>query len=158
METEKYLKRIATLKTAAECEAFIKNATRLDRGDLVEVAIRRKVELGASAVGGTTAAELEGWKAINAYEETLFRRHGKKTKASRTRQMISRLGMVPSIEKIVCEREWDTQGAMALYQVGLGDYTFEAIVTRYPGEFSDSALAQAELKLEKAKLIQLGDT
>jgi hypothetical protein len=147
---EKYLERIASFTSAKQCEAFEKNARQRGEEALADAAARRRVEILATKHGGSTPAEREGWMAINAYEETLFRKHGKRIKAGRTRQMINRLGMVPAIEKMVSEREWDTQGATALYEVGLGEFTFEPIVVRHPDEFTEFALKQAKDKLAQS--------
>ena len=58
--------RIQKLKTPEECEAFIRNARDRGREDLAEDAMRRMVELRATAYGANIAVERECLEAVYA--------------------------------------------------------------------------------------------
>jgi len=93
--------RVAKLQTLEDCEKFSKNAERLSHDDLVDDARRRAVELRAAKHGATSEAEKECLKAIYAYEEVLARKNGKRTRATRTWQMIDRHGILGAAERAV---------------------------------------------------------
>ena len=74
---------------------------------------------------------MEALQAIYAYEETLFVKHGRKTSASRTWQMVKNHGIIGAVERAV-NRKDETIGFTALIDMGMLDFAFEAIVVRYP--------------------------
>jgi hypothetical protein len=76
--------RVKRIKTPEGCKRFAKNAVEHDRPDLALEAHRRAVELKAQEYGAETQAERECLQAIYAYEETLTRKNGRTTRASRT--------------------------------------------------------------------------
>jgi len=139
--------RVKKLKTPAECETFEANAKALGRGDLVVQARPRRVELRAVAYGAKTDAERECVEAIYAYEETLSGRNGKRTRATRTWQMIGRHGIIGAVERAV-DRPDGTAGFAALKEVGLDNFAFEAVVLRYPDLFSEGAVARSRERME----------
>jgi hypothetical protein len=131
-----------------ECEGFIKNV-QLKHPDLAQQARRRKVELLASAYGGAmNEAEIEALQAIYAYEEVLFARHGRKTQASRTWQMVKRHGIIEAVERAV-NRKKETIGYTALVEMGMQDFAFEAVVMRHPELFSQGAVARSKQRLRE---------
>ena len=131
--------RVKRLKTPQECETFARNAKKQGRPDLAVEARQRAIELRAIAYGAASDAERECLAAIYAYEEILFDKHGKRVKASRTWQMISRRGIIAAIEQAV-DRPDGTAGFTALQEVGLENFAFEAVILRHPALFSESAV------------------
>ena len=130
--------RVKQLKTPGECERFIRNV--IERyPDLAQEARRRSVELRASAHGAQGAIEKEALKAVYAYEEVLNIKHGRRTRASRTWQMIERHGIIKAVERAV-NRKKETIGYTALVEMGMQDFAFEAVVIRYPEVFSQEAV------------------
>lgn len=93
--------RVKKIKTPEECEVFAKNALERNRPDLASEAKRRAVELRAELYGAKSEAENEALQAIYAYEEVLTKKNGKRTKASRTWQMIKRHGIIEAVERAV---------------------------------------------------------
>ncbi|MHB8413785.1 MAG: hypothetical protein ACYDDA_12095 [Acidiferrobacteraceae bacterium] len=140
--------RVAKLKTPAECERFAKNARERDRPDLADEARKRAVALRAEAYGATSDAERECLEAIYAYEEVLTARNGRKTKASRTWQMIKRHGILGAVERAV-NRPEEAVGYTALLEMGLQEYAFEAVVVRYPDLFSSEAVQRSRARLDE---------
>lgn len=138
--------RIKKIDSPEKCEIFAKNALQKGRQDLANEALLRATELKAESYGATTKAEKEALQAIYAYEETLRAKNGKKTRATRTWQMIERHGIIESVNRAVC-RPTETQGYKALLSMGLADFAFEAVILRYPGIFSPEAV-----KISKERL------
>ena len=142
--------RVKKLKTPEACERFFKNAMEHDRPDLAQEARRKAVELRAEAHGAETKPERECLKAIFAYEETLTVKNGRRTRASRTWQMINRHGILTAVDRAV-NRPKETVGYTALLNMGLEDYAFEAVVVRYPELFSEEAVARSKERIEQRK-------
>lgn len=109
-------------------------------------ALLRATELRAESYGASTQAEKEALQAIYAYEETLRVKNGKKTRASRTWQMIERHGIIESVNRAVC-RPTETPGYRALLNMGLGEFAFEAVILRYPEVFSTEAVEVSKERL-----------
>jgi hypothetical protein len=138
--------RVKRIKTAELCEIFATNAAKRGRPDLAQEAKVRAIELRAEEYGAQTAAENEAIQAVYAYEEVLSKKNGKRTRASRTWQMIKRRGIINSVERAVNRRS-ETQGYTALAEMGLKEFAFEAVILRYPQLFSDEAIAISQRRL-----------
>ena len=140
--------RILKLKTPEECEAFIRNARDRGRDDLAEDAMRRMVELRATAYGATTSVERECLEAVYAYEEVLSARSGKCTYAARTWQMIKRHGILEAVDRVVSRPE-DATGDTALIEMGSQQFAFEAVVVQHPEAFSSAAVERSRRRIAK---------
>jgi len=138
--------RIARLGTAEDCVKFAKNAERLNRPELVEDCRRRAVELRAKEYGSESTAEKECLQAVYAYEEVLAKKNGKRTRASRTWQMINRHGILEAVERAV-NRPVETVAYKALIEIGLKEFAFEAVILRHPDSFSAEAVEVARQRL-----------
>jgi len=142
--------QILKLKSPEDCERFAINATRLDRADLAKLARKRAVELRSHVQGASTEVERECLMAVYAYEETLYKKNGKRTRATRTWQMIERHGILPAVERAV-NRPHETVGYTSLLDVGLEDFSFEAVVVKYPDLFSREAVDRSKQRIEQWK-------
>ena len=142
--------RVLKIKTPLECEIFSKNATERGRPDLAQEARQRSVQLKAECYGATTDAERKCLEAVYAYEEVLSAKNGKKTRASRTWQMIKNHGILPAVERAV-NRAQETAGYTALLEMGLEDYAFEAVVVKYPELFTEEAVARCVERISNWK-------
>lgn len=140
--------RVKNLKNPDQCEIFSRNATNLDRPDLADQARLRAVQLRAEDYGADTEAENEALQAVFAYEEVLTKKNGKRTRASRTWQMIKRHGIIHGVEKAV-NREAESQSYTTLVEMGLQDCAFEAVILRHPDLFSDDAVKTSEKRLSE---------
>jgi hypothetical protein len=138
--------RVAKLQSPEDCERFARNATRLGRKDLADDARRRAVELRAEKYGASSEAEKECLQAVYAYEEVLSNKNGRRTRASRTWQMIKRHGILATAERAV-NRETETVGYRALAEMGLQQYAFEAVILRYPNLFSGAAVQRSKERM-----------
>ena len=137
------------LDTPEECEQFAINVQ--DKHPEVAMrAKRRAVELRAQGHGAKTEIECEALEVVYAYEAVLSERNGKKTRATRTWQMIDRHGILPAVERAV-DREMDTLGYKALVKMGMKDLTFESLVLKHPTAFTAETGARCKERLEEAE-------
>ncbi|MFG0260439.1 MAG: hypothetical protein ACF8LK_08825 [Phycisphaerales bacterium JB041] len=142
--------RVALLETPAACEQFAKNVEANGKPEAALLARKRAIELRARSHGVSSAAEVEALEAVYAYERTLFLKHGKNVRASRTWRMIKDRGVIPSVERVVT-RPGESSGYTELCKLGLQDKAFEAVVLRYPGLFSTEAIRRSKQRLQAAK-------
>jgi hypothetical protein len=140
--------KIKKIETPEKCEIFAKNCIERGREDLAQEAKERAVQLRAEAYGAETQAEREALEAVYAYEEVLRTKNGKKTRAGRTWQMITRYGIIGAVERAV-NRSTETQGYTSLVEMGLEDYAFENVILRYPDLFSEQAVSISRDRLEQ---------
>ena len=140
--------RIARLKTPEDCEQFAKNV-EAEHPDLAKAARRRAVELRALKYGAKSDVEREALQCIYAFEEARSQETGKRARANRTWQSIKNNGILPTVDKVVSRRR-ATEGYDSLVAAGLEDFTFEAVVLKYPDHFSEEAVKQAKLRLGDA--------
>ena len=87
-------------------------------------------------------------QAVFAYEWTLFKKHGKRQRASRTWQTIEEHGIVEAVERVV-KRTKESAGYRSLLAEGMQDMAFEAVVLRHPELFSEEATAMSRSRLEE---------
>ena len=139
--------RVARLKTPAECAAFIRNVQRTHPMLAVEARLR-SVQLQAAEHGAKTQAELEALEAVYAYEHALSRRKGKKTRASRTWNMIKLRGVIAAVDAIV-QRPVDSVGYTTLVEMGLKNFAFENVVLRHRELFSAEAIERSQQRVER---------
>jgi hypothetical protein len=142
--------RVKRLRTPEECAIFAKNATDRKRPDLALEARRKAVELQASAHDTDTPVEADALAAIYAYEASLTHKNGKKTRASRTWQLIKRHGIIEAIERTV---NGPAENYDALLEMGLEDLAFEALVLRHPQAFSEEAIGTSKARLQERSKI-----
>lgn len=140
--------KIAKLKTVENCETFEANALKQQRLDLATAARKRALELKAKEHGAATDVERKCLEAIYAYERILSEKNGKKTKASRTWQMINRHGIIEAVERAV-NRPVETVGYKALVDMGLENYAFEAVVVQNPELFSADAVKRCQERINE---------
>ena len=142
--------RVSKIDTVEKCEIFARNAKNKGREDLAKEAVARAVQIRAESHGTSSNAEKEALKAVYAYEEILSAKNGKRTRASRTWPMIERHGIIGAVERAV-NRPTETQGYRSLFEMGLEDYAFEAVILRYPELFSDEAIRISTERIEEWK-------
>lgn len=85
------------------------------------------------------------YNVLNAYEELLTEKHGRTTKAARTRQKLARVG----VEQ--CLIDWalgaQTEGFKLLIEKELPELTAEYLVVKYGKRFPDEAVKAARDRL-----------
>ncbi|MDF3099055.1 hypothetical protein SB394_27565 [Burkholderia sp. BCCIQ04A] len=138
-------KRISYLKSRDDCAKFARNVGA-KHPHLVRAARQRSVELQVGVLNLDSELRRDIWSVVYAQEEALFVKHGKRLRAGNTRKVIDHRGELGAVAFMVQKPEG--QGFELLHSLGLGDYTFEAVVRRNPEHFSPEIVEAACLKLE----------
>lgn len=119
------------------CYVFARNAQRNGRPELALQAHRRAVDLRAEAYPTSSEVERAAVRAVYAYEEALSFAKGKRTRATGTWQMVNRCGVIDAVAKRAQSRNSEDIGAV-LTELGMQDYSFEAVRAAYPDVFDTS--------------------
>jgi hypothetical protein len=124
--------------------SLLNNAQRAGRQDVV---FRCQVRL-AKLEGARyeTALEREFWAAVAAAEELASLKNGKKTRLSRTRQKVARVGIKRCLEDWAFHKG-TTQGFDILVEGGHPELTGEAIVVRHAADFAENVVEAARKRL-----------
>ena len=138
--------RVANLKNVADCDSFAVNARERGAPEFADQARMRGIQIRAETYGATSVVERECLSAVYAYEEVLSAKKGRRQPASRTWQMIKRLGIIAAVERAVTKREVST-GFTALAEMGLMEFAFEAVILRHAESFSAEATAMSRDRL-----------
>ena len=133
--------RVEKLKTPAECETFMANARARGREDLAQEAKRWSIELRAKTHETKSAVEQECLRAAYAYDDALGGKQG-------LWPLIKRHGVLGAVDRVV-SRPGDTTGYEALVEMGLKELSFEAVVVRYPDEFSFESVERSRARITK---------
>ena len=117
------------------CYVFARNARRNGHPELALQAYRRAVDLRAEEYPTTCEVERAAVRTIYAYEEALSFAKGKRTRATGTWQMVNRFGVITAVAIRVRSRGAEDVGA-TLQELGMQDYSFEAVCATYPDVFN----------------------
>lgn len=122
---------------------LMNNARRLGREDVYWHAFKRLCSLEGMAYDDPL--EREFYDVLNAYEELLTEKHGRTTKAARTRQKLQNKG----VEQ--CLIDWalgePTDGFKLLVEKGLPELTAEYLVVKYGTRFAENVVEAARKSL-----------
>lgn len=139
---------ISKLKTPEECIHYANKCTAL-----AKEARLRAIELRAYAQNAKSEVETELWKVLYAYEEILTKKNQRRTLAGRTRQMITRYGIIGTAERAV-NRKIEAMGYKVLVEMGMQDLTFESVITKFPESFAQNIVKLCKERLEELKKIK----
>lgn len=139
--------RIGRLKTSQDARRLAENARRLGHPELEAQALQRAYELRAIEDGYISPAQQAIASALYAYEEEQSRLKGRAFRANHTRRMLDRHGALAAAERMVLHRQ-PSKGFEVLEEAGLHELSFEAIIDRFPDEFSAPAVEAARARLE----------
>ncbi|SDC49079.1 hypothetical protein [Paraburkholderia lycopersici] len=138
-------KRMSYLKTRDDCTQFARNVG--DRHPhLVLAARQRSVEVQVNAMNLDSALRRDIWSVVYAQEEAIFVKHGRRLRAGNTRKVITNRGELGAVEYVV--KQPGSESFELLHSLGLGDYTFEAVVLRNQEHFSSDVVDAARRKLD----------
>jgi hypothetical protein len=150
--------RVSRLKTSQDARQLAENASRLGREDVSAQALEKARELQAVEDGYDSPAQIAIASALYAYEEEQSRAKRRTFRANRTRQMLAKHGALRAAERMVMNRQ-PSKGFGVLEEAGLRELSFEAIIDRFPEEFSPIAVVAARARLSGEPLpIQQQDT
>ena len=123
---------------------LLENAKKRGRADIVLKCQARLAHLEGAKY--SSQLEREFWTAVAAAEELATLRNGKTIRLSRTRQKAARVGFNQCLEDWAFHKG-TTDGFDLLVEGGYPELTGEAIVIRYPDEFSEAAVKAAKKRL-----------
>jgi len=113
-----------------------------------KLAVQLRAEDLSSEYGATSEVELKCLEAMCAYEWTLFKKHGRRQKASYLRRVIKKDGIISAVESAV-SKDQETVSYGALVAEGMQEMLFEAVVVANPGEFSEVAVEKSTKRLRQ---------
>jgi hypothetical protein len=93
--------------------------------------------------------EHDFWQTIQAFEFILSDERGKTTRLSRTRQKVSRVGVVQTLKDWALDQK-QTQGFDMLIERGMPELTGEAVILRHLDKFEADVRAAARGRLVRA--------
>nr|WP_175799607.1 hypothetical protein [Burkholderia anthina] len=138
-------RRISYLRTRDDCAQFVRNVG--DRHPHLVVAARqRSVEVQVNAMNLDSALRRDIWSVVYAQEEVIFVRNGRRLRANRTLRCITNRGELDGVAYIVTQSGGES--FENLHSLGLGNYTFEAVVLRHPEHFASDVVEEARRKLD----------
>jgi len=138
---------VVRLKSSQDARQLAENAQRLGRLDVSTQALERAKELQAIEEGYVTPAQVAIATALYAYEEEQSRLKHRIFRANRTRQMLAKHGPLNAAERMVLNRR-PSKGFEVLEEAGRQELSFEAIIDRFPEEFSSIAVNAARARLK----------
>lgn len=126
---------------------LIKNARQLDALQLAAAAFRKLVSIVPSEQPGTV--EHDFWQSIQAFEYLLSEENGRTTRLQRTRQKVSRVGILATLADWAAAGH-ETRGFQMLMERGMPELSGEAVVLRHPDRFAEDVVAAARGRLKAA--------
>ena len=123
------------------------NARELKSKVVEEAALRRLVDILPEEAPGTV--EHDFWRTIHIFEELLTEERGRTTRLSRTRQKLTRVGVMKVLEDFAMSKQ-ATDGFNMLMERDLPELTGEAVVLRHRNRFASEVIAAARDRLSGA--------
>ena len=129
---------VARISSPELCYVFARNAVKRGHEDLALQAYRWAVDLRAAEHEEVSEAEAMALKAFYAYEEALSYGQRRRKRATGTWQMVSREGILPTLQKRLLSRSADEM-LPVLKQLQMEDYSFAAVASAYSTELQLAA-------------------
>ena len=139
---------VLSLKTPEECRIVADRVLKLGMKELYQRVIRRLAELSTRHICDEVERDL--FLSLEIHEATvLYRKHGRRVAATRTRQAIERKGVNQTLI------DWsklggDRQGFRDSVEAGFACNTGEAIVVRHADKFPPDVVERCKDTLQRA--------
>ncbi len=143
----------AMLVSISKCDdpemlrSWITNARKKGDQEIIAAAFRRLISIVPNEKPGSV--EHDFWQMVNAFEFALREERGKTVRLSRTRQKVKRDGVIETLKDWATKAN-ETSGFKMLIDLGMPEYTGEAIVLRHPEKFDSETIAAAQRRLAGA--------
>jgi hypothetical protein len=135
---------VSRISTKSEARNLMHNAERLGRHDVYWQAFKRLCELEGASCDDPLHKGF--YRVLAAYEELLTKKHGRTTKAARTRQKLASKGVERCLEDWALSSQ-ATEGFTLLIEAGLPELTGEYLVIKYTERFPEHVVAAAKRRL-----------
>jgi hypothetical protein len=109
-------------------------------------AVRLKAANLAVELRASSQVERECLEAMAAYEWTLFKKHGRRLKASYLRRAIKKVGIITAVDNAV-SKDAETVGYQALVAEGMQEMLFEVVVLKHQTLFSPDAVTKSKKRM-----------
>jgi hypothetical protein len=143
----KILDAIAHCHDAEALRTWIKNAQKKEDVQVSDAAFRRLIAILPQERPGSI--EHDFWKTIHAFEHILTEERGKTTRLARTRQKVTRVGVLQTLSDWALSKQ-TTNGFDMLLDRAMPELTGEAIVLRHSSLFAADIVAAASRRLEES--------
>ena len=138
---------VSKLKTPKEAQNLMDNARRMGREDVYQAAFARKCELESDGQDDPNDPLVRDfWMTVAAYEQLLSEKNERRTAASRTRQKVSKDGILATVQSWARKRE-PTMGFELLSQAGQWKLTGEYLVLKHAHRFDPADVESARDRL-----------
>lgn len=144
-QVAKMMAFVAACGDAKKLRQIAKNAEDRGASDLAQAARRKLYSILPGEDPRTV--EYAVWQSIYALEDVLKQERGRTILLARTRQKISRQGVVRCVADLVLGRPSD--GFQMLLERDMLDLSFEAIALKFPDSFDDRVLYAARARLQE---------
>ncbi|WP_312136386.1 hypothetical protein [Brevundimonas sp.] len=147
---DRYSRAIASISKLTDLDQlrnFRNNALSEGATEVADAAFKRLVSLCPSEAPGSI--EHDFWSTIHAFEELLREERGKTVRLSRTRQKISRVGVIQTLIDFA-KNKTPTDGFLMLIERGLPELTGEALILKHKDVFEYDVQQAATQRLEAA--------
>ncbi len=127
-DNTKIIASISKCNDPDKLRTWIKNARNKNASDVADAAFRRLISIVPSEQPGTV--EHDFWQSIHAFEHVLLEERGKTVRLSRTRQKISRVGIMQTMRDLALSDK-KSDGFEMLMERGMPEITAEAVILRH---------------------------
>ena len=146
-DNTKIIASISKCNDPDKLRTWIKNARNKNASDVADSTFRRLISIVPSEQPGTV--EHDFWQSIHAFEHILLEERGKTVRLSRTRQKISRVGIMQTMRDLALSDK-KSDGFEMLMERGMPEITAEAVILRHTDKFDSDVLAAARERLSGA--------
>ena len=139
------LARIEELNDADLLQKLMNNATRMGSERVAVAAFRKRVSV-LSGEDHESPVAFDFWRSIHTLEAALTEERGKTTRLARTRQKLTRSGVIKTLSDLATNAK-PSEGFDLLIARDMGDLTAEAVILRHPQEFDEATKTAAAERL-----------
>jgi hypothetical protein len=125
---------------------WMKNAKRLGRVDVYEVALRQLCKIEGRNIEDPLEAEFA--TVMRALEEALTAEAGRTKRLNRTRQKLSRVGLRQTLADLAM-KPTPSLGFIKLVEFNMGDMSAEALILKYRDQFEPHVVDAAARRLKE---------
>jgi|SRR6266404_2780629 len=125
---------------------WMKNAKRLGRGDVYQIALRQLCKVEGRNIDDPLESEFVA--VMRALEEALTEEAGKTKRLNRTRQKLDRVGVRRTLADLAL-KPTPSLGFIKLVEFNMADMSAEALILKYQDEFEPHVVEAARKRLEK---------
>jgi hypothetical protein len=125
---------------------WMKNAKRLGRGDVYEIALRQLCKVEGRNIDDPLESEFA--TVMRALEEALTEEAGRTKRLNRTRQKLGRVGVRQTLADLAL-KPTPSLGFIKLVEFNMADMSAEALILKYHDQFEPHVVDAATKRLNQ---------